>query len=392
MSKKQVAEAVAPDTEWEDDDGAEAEEEEEEEDPTINNPEVVNKYKKAAAWANEALQEVIKLCVADAVILDICKAGDDLINKLVTKMFKGVETKGIGFPTTLCVNNCAAYESAVPGEDGANKKLALNDVVKIDLGVQVDGFCAQVAHTIQVTVNGELNPDSREAQIITATHQVLDTAVRNLRPGTEPYQITDIIEKATAHFGFTHVEGVLSHQVRRFIVDNFNTIPGRSLPEHKVHSYDIEPMTVWVMDVVLTTGKGKLREGDAKCGIYKQTLDTHPTPKLQASQEVSKEIDSKYGVFPFAVRNIENKKARLAMADLNKSGFLYRYAPLYEREGEIVAQFKMTVILTDKKIERITGVPLQKGAPAPKPYESEELKAAAAQKFSLTEPKKKEVK
>lgn len=390
MSKKQQVEtAVVPkdDAEWEDADG-EAEEEEEEEDTTINNPEVVNKYKKAALWANETMQEVIKLCQPDAVIVDICKAGDEIIKKKVTQMFKGTE-KGVGFPVTLSVNNCVAYQSEIPGEDGADKKLTLNDVVHIDLGVHVDGYCSQIAQTIQVTANGELNPESKEAQIIGAAQQILDLAVRNLRPGTDPYHITDLIEKASAELGFTPVEGVLSHQVRRFILDNFNVIPQRSIGEHKVHSYEIEPMTVWAMDVVLSTGKGKLREGDSKCGIYKQSIEGKQVPKLAAAQEVSKEIDTKFGVFPFALRNIENKKVRLAMAELTRMGNMYRYNPLVEREGEIVAQFKITVIVNDKKIERVTGLPAQKGAAAAKPFEADELRAAAAQKFSLVDKKPK---
>jgi curved DNA binding protein len=394
MSKKVAKTAVVPaaEEEWEDvDENEEVEEEKEEEDETLTNPEVVNKYKKAAQWANETLQHVITLCVAGAKITDVCKAGDAFIETVVKKMFRGVN-KGIGFPTTLSVNNCVAYFSLVPGDEGSDVTLALNDVVKIDLGVHVDGYCSQVAHTIQITANGELNPESKEALIITAAQAVLDIAVRNLRPGMDPYAITDIIEKATAHFGFNHVEGVLSHQTPRFILDNFHCIAGKSNAEQKVHSYEIAPMTVWAMDVVLTTGKGKLREGDAKCGIFKPSIDSRAVPKLAAAQEVTKEIDAKFEVFPFAIRNIEHKKARLAMAELTKMGNMHRFAPLYEKEGETVAHFKITVLVTDKKIERITGIPVQKGAAPVKPYESDELKAAAAQKFTLVEKKKAEAK
>ena len=377
-------EAVAEEEEYYEDAGEEVPE-----DTTLANTDVVNKYKKAALWANETLQHIISLCVVGANVLTVCQTADELIKTKVNSMFKGVAEKGVAFPTTISSNSCLCYQSEVPGEENADRAIAVNDVLHIDLGVHVDGYSACVAHTLHVTANGELNPESREAQIISAAYKVLDTAVRQLRPGTDSYAVSHIIEKAAEHFGFANVEGVLSHQLKRFIIDGFQCIPGRSAAEHRVHSCTIEPLTVWAMEVALTTGKGKLREGDAKANIFKQSIESTYTPKMAAAQEFSKEADSKFGMFPFAMRNIENKKARLGASELVKHGKLHRFAPLYERDGEVVAHFKLTVLVTDKKIERVTGVAPQKGAPAPKPFESDELKAAAAQTFTLGEAKPK---
>jgi len=382
MSKKTTdAHPPKEEEEWEDVEGEEEAAEEEEEDTTLNNTDVVAKYKQAATWANQVLKHVITLCKPGANIMEVCKAGDAMILEKVATSYKGVE-KGIAFPTTISNGSCVAYLAAT-AEEGADAVLVEGELARIDLGIQIDGYVAVVAHTIQVTADGLVKADSREGQLLTAAFQVMSTASRQLRPGTDFYEVTDIIEKAAAHFGFNPVEGVLSHQMKRYIVDGVKCIPGKNVAEHKVHSYDVQPASVFALDVVLTTGKGKLKERDTKAGIFKISLESSYVPKLTAAQEVSKEIEEKFQTFPFAVRNIENKKARLGLSELVKHGAVTRYAPLYEKDGELVAQFKITVLVTGKKIERVTGVELQKGAPAPAPYTDAALVAANSKKFTI---------
>jgi curved DNA binding protein len=317
--------------------------------------------------------------------MKICQAGDAMILEKVATSFKGVE-KGIAFPTTLSNGSCVAYQSAA-ADEGADAVLIEDELVRIDLGVQIDGYVSVVAHTIQVTADGAVKADSREGQILAAAHQVLATASRQLHPGTDFYQITEVIEKAAAHFGFNTVEGVLSHQMKRYIIDGVKCIPQKNVSEHKVHSYDVQPSTVFALDVVLTTGKGKLKERDAKAGIYKISLDSSYAPKLTAAQEVMKEVEEKFQIFPFAIRNLENKKARLGVSELVKHGAVARYAPIYEKDGELIAHFKMTILVTNKKIERVTGIELQKGCPAPAPYTDAALLAANTRKFAFDAPK-----
>ena len=53
--------------------------------------------------------------------------------------------KGSAFPTCISVNNCVGHYSPLPAEDKI--VIAEGDLVKIDLGVHVDGYVAVVAHT-----------------------------------------------------------------------------------------------------------------------------------------------------------------------------------------------------------------------------------------------------
>ena len=382
MSK--AKQAAPQEEEWEDVEEGE-EWEEEEEDTTIANSDVVMRYKKAAQWANEVLAEVAKKAEVDASVKELCAMGDKLIMQKVATLFKGAE-KGIAMPTCVNVNGIVAHCNGTEGD----VKIQLNDIVRIDLGVHVDGYSAMVATTVHVTATGELNPESREAQCIAVGHQIMEAAVRQLRPGHSTTDVADLIEKMAAHYGLNPVEGVLSHQVKRYIVDGFKTIPPKASTEHKVHEYPIEPNTVWALDLVLTTGKGnRLKEKDMKPCIFKASIDSQYEPKLEAAFATRGEIQTRFQYFPFSVAALELPKARLGMSELNKHGVTAPLPVLYEKDGEIVVHIKSTVLVTAKKIEKVTGMLGQKGLPTPTPALPDDLMARAKLPLSLVDKKKK---
>lgn len=378
-----MSKSIADEQEWDD---VQEKDEEEEEDTTINNSDVVMRYKKAAAWCNETLQLLIEATKPGALVYDLCVLGDATIEKKLKTMFKGTE-KSIAFPTSISLNNCVCHNSPSAADENP-QKIALGDVVHYDLGIQIDGYCAQVAHTIQVTESGELGEDEVAAKVITAAYNIMKTAMRKMRPGSTNYDVTNIIEKAAAHYGVTPAEGVLSHMIKRFIIDSARCIPQKKSADHAVHEYDLNKAQVWCLDVVMSSGKGKLKEKDLRPSIFKMSLDNKYAMKMDSSKELEKEIDEKFSTFPFAIRNLTTKKARLGLNEMLKHDRIVPCPVLYEREGEVVGHFKMTILINNKKVEPITGIPMQKG-PVLHPYTDELLLETSKLPLSLEKKKEK---
>jgi len=116
------------------------------------------------------LAEVIKKCLAGANIVDICLFGDTLMESELKKVYakKKIE-KGVAFPTCLSVNEICGHFSPLKSEPAALKD---GDVVKIDLGVHIDGFIALVAHT--VVVGSDKTPaEGKKADAILAAHTAI---------------------------------------------------------------------------------------------------------------------------------------------------------------------------------------------------------------------------
>ena len=75
--------------------------------------------------------------------------------------------KGIAFPTCLSSNHFCGHFSPLKSEDSV---LLSGDVVKIDLGVHIDGFVGLVAHTLVV---GEKETNGKKADVVLAAYQAI---------------------------------------------------------------------------------------------------------------------------------------------------------------------------------------------------------------------------
>ena len=140
---------------------------------------VLEKYKTAGIIANRALHRVLTACRPGIKIVDLCILGDTFVNEQVLKVYPDVRhankgQKGLCFPTCVSVNEVAGHHS--PFSDD-KRCLHLGDMIKVDLGVHIDGFCAVVAHTI---VLGECK--GKKADVIAAAWSAAQSAIRLLRP------------------------------------------------------------------------------------------------------------------------------------------------------------------------------------------------------------------
>jgi methionine aminopeptidase len=55
----------------------------------LNNPDILTKYKNAAAISQKVLAAVTDLCVAGEKIVTICEKGDKLLDEELSKIYRG---------------------------------------------------------------------------------------------------------------------------------------------------------------------------------------------------------------------------------------------------------------------------------------------------------------
>lgn len=326
---------------------------------TIAEDLVVTKYKLAGQIVNRVLEQVIARCVPDASAREICEFGDKLLLEETSKVFKKEKDskKGISFSTCVSVNNCICHFSPIPSE--TDYILKQGDLAKIDLGAHIDGFIAVVAHTVAVG-GGEVT--GRAADVLLAAHLASEAALRLLRPGNENYAVTDAVQKISAEYACKPVEGMLSHQLKQFRIDGEKSIiQNPSEAQRKEHEKaTFETYEVYAMDVLVSTGEGVGREMDTRCTIYKKTDEIYQL-KLKASRMFYSEVRNKHGSMPFNLRSFDKEtSARLGVVECVNHKLIEPFQVLYERPGELVAQFKFTALLLPSGTHRITGLPFDK--------------------------------
>uniref|UniRef100_G3SGI1 Peptidase M24 domain-containing protein n=1 Tax=Gorilla gorilla gorilla TaxID=9595 RepID=G3SGI1_GORGO len=121
-------------------------------------------------------------------VLSLCEKGDAMIMEETGKIFKKEKEmkKGIAFPTSISVNNCVCH--FFPLKRGQDYILKEGDLVKIDLGVHVDGFIANVAHTFVVDVAQGTQVTGRKGDIIKAAQLCVEAALCLVKPGNQNTQ------------------------------------------------------------------------------------------------------------------------------------------------------------------------------------------------------------
>jgi len=325
---------------------------------TISEDLVVTKYKMAGEIVNRVLKQVVDKCVAGASVREICEFGDQLLTDETSKVFKKEKElkKGIAFPTCVSVNNCICHFSPVPSEPDCTLKD--EDVAKVDLGAHIDGFIAVVAHTIVVGSSSENKITGRKADVILAAHYASQAALRLLKPGNDTYAITDAVQKAAEAYQCKPVEGMLSHQLKQFTIDGEKTIiQNPNEAQKKEHEkFEFDKYEVYAMDVLISTGEGVGKEGDARVSIYKKTEEVYQL-KLKASRMFYSEVRTKHGCMPFNLRTFqEETKAKMGVVECVNHKLIEPFQVLYEKPGEYIAHFKFTVLLMPNGPHKITGL------------------------------------
>jgi len=331
---------------------------EEEEISDLSSPDVTTKYRLAGDIINKVLAKVLEACVAEAEIHDICAMGDKMLEeetgKLYNKKDKGkVVMKGVAFPTCISVNEIIGHFSPLQGE---GRVLKAGDIAKVDMACHIDGFIAAAAHT--VVVGGDKVEDKR-GDVVMAAWNAAEAAVRLVAVGNTNTQVTEAFAKVAEDFKCKPVQGVLSHQLKKHVIDGNQVIMGCETAEEKVDEFEFGVNEVYCIDVVMSTGEGKGKESETRSTVYKRQPEATYLLKTQKARQFLHEVNRRFPSLPFTLRAIEDPQvARVGVSEARRHDLLDEYPVLKEKEKETVAQFKFTVLLLPGGAKKITGLAL----------------------------------
>lgn len=335
----------------------------------IESPDVVDKYKSAAEISTSAIDILRRACYAGMKVSMMCSLGDKKIENAVAGVYTKAKNennktidKGVAFPTCVSVNHCAAHFCPVPTDPESETVLNAGDVLTVQVGCHIDGYTALSAQTLVVRDSKDAPAPppltEKKAAAVEAAYTAADAALRLMRPGCKNTAVTELIQKVASNFGVQALEGVLSHQMKRWVVDGSKVIANKATAEARVDEWEFEANEVYNLDVVMSTGEGKVKEQGSKETVYKRQVDVEYQLKLKTSRQIFSVINQKYPVLPFTLRNLgdDMRRSRMAITEMKNHNLLVSYPVLYEKEGETVARCSVTVLVLPSKTLRITNV------------------------------------
>ncbi|KAJ7773357.1 peptidase M24, structural domain-containing protein [Mycena metata] len=356
--------------------------------PAVSSAEAdLTKYKTAADIVHNVMKKLIELSVEGAKIIDLCIEGDKLIEAgtagVYNKSVKGVKVnKGLAFPTSVSVNNTVAHFSPLASDPQSSQVLAKDDMVKLHIGAQIDGFAAISAETIVVGATAENPVTGRRADVLKAAWHAAEIAMRTVKVGNKNWAVTQVVDKVASAWDCKPVEGMLSCQQTQNVIDGKKRI---ILNPSEQQKRDFETATfaegeVYGIDVLVSSGEdGKARMEEARTTIYQRESTVTYQLKMKNSRAVFSEVQKKAGAFPFNIRSLEDeKRSRMGLQEAVQHGLVKPYEVIYTPANTFVAAFHFTIALLPGGPSLITHPPAwykPELLKTDKELEDEELKA-----------------
>lgn len=287
--------------------------------------ELLNKYKRAGLILSQVLLEARPKVKVGASLLDVAEFVEGLIRS------KGALP---AFPCNISLDRAAAHYTPSP-ED---KSTFGENMVKLDVGVQVDGYIADAAITVDLSGHSDLTEASQAA---------LEAALDLVAPGVSTAQIGAAIEEAITGYGYKPVYNLTGHGLQRYEAHAEPAVPNKAMERGVI----LKDGDVIAIEPFATNGLGRISEATIN-EIYGFSA---PRPvRLPQARVLMKEIMDTYKTLPFARRWLKGERAEYALMQLLRAGVVHRYPVLWEAEGALVSQAEHTVVILEDKAEVIT--------------------------------------
>ena len=331
----------------------------------------------AGMIADKALQNLISKCKPGENLYELCSQSDLFIKEELSKIYtKKKFIKGLAFPTCISLNEvCGNYSAPLDITDDPHeyKILSEGDVAKLNLGVEINGFASIVGHTIVISNNENDKIKGPKADVILAAYNSIQASLRLMKVnGPTNNDLTEAISKICKDYNVNPVEGVLSHRMKKDIIDGMETIINKTTYEQKVDQRKFEFGDVFALDVIVSTGEGKPKETGIKTNVYKRALETTYKLRTESGRKLLSIVESNFYSFPFTFNafdkeenikmktQIQNFKTtmKLGLSECTKYELLHAYPVLAEKKGDIVAQFTYTIAVRNEGPIIVSGFPI----------------------------------
>ncbi len=286
----------------------------------------IEDYIKAGKIVAEVRENVRKKNWVGVTLEEICEEVEGEILKRGAKR---------AFPVNTSVNEVAARYTAEPNDE---KVVGDTDLIKIDLGAQVNGYIADTAVTVCY--------DPQYDSLVQAAEDALKNAVSMIKIGVKSSDVGRTIEKTVKQLGFKPIMNLSGHSLAQYTIH-----AGKSIPNiWSIGSFSFKGDEAYACEPFVTTdeGSGVVQEGKIK-NIF--ALGSRKRTKNEEADRLQEYIWANFNMLPFALRWLlkdwEEKKARELLEILIKKKVVHSYPILIERNGQRVAQAEHTFIPTE---------------------------------------------
>lgn len=241
----------------------------------------------------------------------------------------------LAFPVNIQVNNLVHYAPIIDDPS----VLKGDDLVKLDIGVHVEGYIADGALSVSF--------DPRYQDMVNFTRDTLRKALVGLRPGMPISEIGRRLDACMKESPYKIVRNLMGHQLNQWDLHSKKSV---LVYENAQSPHLLEPGEAFAVEIFITDGDGWIRAAP-EVTIYAVKNPKAPcrNPRVKA---LILDIWKRRRSFPFSERYVLEHLgcSRLDFFQLRKTDALQEYQVLVEKQGSKVAQFEDVIYVDDDAV------------------------------------------
>jgi methionyl aminopeptidase len=295
-------------------------------------PDELENFRKAGKLAAKVREESKRLIMVGESLLDIA----DMVEQSIKD-----EGGKPAFPVNISINDIAAHYTP---EFDSTALMEDNALVKIDLGIEINGALSDTAYTIDLSGKNET--------LVKASEEALENAIKSIRPGVAVGEIGGVIEDTIKKYGFRPISNLSGHMIK-----SNQLHAGIDIPNIKTKDpYQFQEGDIFAIEPFATTGQGYVEDLE-QVEIF--SLYAPSNIRMRQSRKIVEHVIKNYGMLPFAERWVRKEfSSKLlvsaAFKELLQNQFLRGYPILREVSRGLVSQAEHTVLVTSDGCEILT--------------------------------------
>lgn len=275
--------------------------------------------------ASKVLKEISQMIEPKAKIIRICTTAEQKIRD-----YGGTPA----FPCNVSINHIAAHSTSPKGDRSEIPEFGL---VKLDIGVHIDGYITDTALTVDI--------DGTLEGFITSTEDALEEAIAMMQPGVSLGEVGAKIEKVIKVYGLRPISNLTGHNIKRYQLHG-----GKQVPNTKARGAAIAKVgEYYAIEPFATTGIGTVVDSEYVYIFANTGLDTRLTGTTEKLRVYLRE---KYGPLPFASRWIGSSDKDVDIVDeiraLIRAKAIRGFPLQIEKKGRPVSQAEHTIFISEE--------------------------------------------
>lgn len=306
-------------------------------------------YRKAAIIHKIVRSAIKKKITTGTKYLEIVEEAANIMNKYI----KPSDNGGFAFPLGISVNEISAHDSAMVDDDRILKK---NDVVKIDLGIHVNGCIVDSAFTM--IVDGDDDFVKMYTPLLNATADATYTGISMSRPDTELKEISSAIQEVIESYELENgtpikaVWGLGGHNILPYKVHGGKLI--LCVPHVSQNNVRMKEDEVYAIETFASTGNGRVTQKNlSMCNHFMLSDSPRTTNKISETKNpVIRWVQNKNNNLPFTqlwCTEIKNTKEKISDGIREKT--IIAHPPLCDVIGTYTSQLEHTIHIKENAVE-----------------------------------------